>query len=84
MSTEDITTEDVTGRTEVAPCWSSHVSKAPMFYQKDVNTTMTMWQDEQVHPNTMDQDLKTLKDNALKAYLQNQLHTQTINSLRLT
>ena len=25
-----------------------------------------MWQDEQVHPHTTDQDLKTLKDTALK------------------
>ena len=28
-----------------------------------------MWQDEQVHPHTTDQDLKTLKDTALKAYI---------------
>ena len=45
---------------------------------------MTMLQDEQVHPHTMDQDLKTLKDTAHKAYLQNQSHTPPIPSLPLT
>ena len=43
-----------------------------------------MWQDEQVHPHTMDQDLKTLKDTAVKAYLQNQSHAQIIRSLSHT
>ena len=41
-------------------------------------------QDEQVHPHTMDQGQKTLKDMALKAYLPNQSHTPIIiNHLRL-
>ena len=48
------------------------------------NKTMTMWQDEQVHPHTMDQNLKILKDSALKAYLPNQWHISTIHSLSLT
>ena len=39
---------------------------------------------QQVHPHTMDQDLKTLKDTAYKAYLQNQSHTPTIRSLSIT
>ena len=43
-----------------------------------------MWQDEQVHPHTTDQDLKTLKDTAPKAYLPNQSHTPTIRLLSLT
>ena len=43
-----------------------------------------MRQDEQVHLHTMDQDLKTLKDTAHKAYLQNQSHTPTICSSSLT
>ena len=42
-----------------------------------------MWQDEQVHLHTMDQDLKTLKDTAHKAYLQNQSPTPTIRSLSI-
>ena len=43
-----------------------------------------MWQDEQVHQHKKDQDLKTLKDSALKAYLQNYSHSETIHSLSLT
>ena len=42
-----------------------------------------MWQGEQVHLRTTDQDLKTIKDTADKAYLQNQSHTPTIRSLSI-
>ena len=50
-----------TGRTDVAPHRSGHVSKAPqrLIEHMQISTAM-MRQDEQVHPHTMDQDLKTL------------------------
>ena len=35
-----------------------------------------MWQDEQAQAHTIDQDLKTLKDDALKTYLPNELLPQ--------
>ena len=40
-----------------------------------------MWQDGQVQLHKMDQDLKTLKDSALKAYLPNQSYTPNIRSI---
>ena len=52
-----------------------------MPYWTDVNTTVIMREDKQVHLCTADQDLKTLKDSA---YLPDHWHTPTIHSLSLT
>ena len=67
-------------------CWHNQGTTTP--YWANVNTTTIMWQDEQAQPRTMDYHQKTLKDNALKAYLPNSLiiypnHSLTIVHLRL-
>ena len=59
----------------------SYQEGTTMPYWTDVNTTVMMWQDEQVQLHKMDQDLKTLKDSALKAYLPNQSYTPNICSI---